>query len=149
MWKSQIRLLEQIYAKNRYGTFFLVHPVDFTKFFCILRHHRNSELRLRIAISAAIYLDIQTQKHKHPLWVRISSVQKLGYIYLFSVPISTNMNCHNSFSMEQRRSFLRQIALETTQMSHPLADCPAMSFVFVCWQQIKIRNTNQLSWAIN
>ena len=28
-----------------------------------------------------------------------------------------------------------------------LADCPAMSFVFVC-SQIKIRNTNQLSWAI-
>ena len=30
----------------------------------------------------------------------------------------------------------------------PLADCPAMSFVFVCWQ-INIRNTNQLSWTIN
>ena len=30
-----------------------------------------------------------------------------------------------------------------------LADCPAMSFVFVCWQQINIRNTNQLSWAMN
>ena len=29
-----------------------------------------------------------------------------------------------------------------------LADCPAMSFVFVC-QQIDIRNTNQLSLAIN
>ena len=29
-----------------------------------------------------------------------------------------------------------------------VADCPAMSFVFVCWQ-INIRNTNQLSWAIN
>ena len=29
-----------------------------------------------------------------------------------------------------------------------VADCPAMSFVFVC-QQINIRNTNQLSWAIN
>ena len=29
-----------------------------------------------------------------------------------------------------------------------LADCPAMSFVFVCWQ-INIRNRNQLSWAIN
>ena len=29
-----------------------------------------------------------------------------------------------------------------------IADCPAMSFVFVCWQ-INIRNTNQLSWAIN
>ena len=27
-----------------------------------------------------------------------------------------------------------------------VADCPAMSFVFVCWQ-INIRNTNQLSWA--
>ena len=39
-----------------------------------------------------------------------------------------------------------------------LADCPAMSFVFVYWhsrkwwppiREIDIRNTNQLSWAIN
>ena len=30
----------------------------------------------------------------------------------------------------------------------PWADCPAMSFVFVYWQ-LNIRNTNQLSWAIN
>ena len=29
-----------------------------------------------------------------------------------------------------------------------VVDCPAMSFVFVCWQ-MNIRNTNQLSWAIN
>ena len=29
-----------------------------------------------------------------------------------------------------------------------LADYPAMSFLFFCWQ-INIRNTNQLSWAIN
>ena len=29
-----------------------------------------------------------------------------------------------------------------------IADSPAMSFVFVCWQ-IDIRNTNQFSWAIN
>ena len=29
----------------------------------------------------------------------------------------------------------------------PIADCPAMSFVFVCWH-INIRNTNQ-SWGIN
>ena len=30
----------------------------------------------------------------------------------------------------------------------PLADGPAMSFVFECWQ-INMRNTNQLGWAIN
>ena len=30
-----------------------------------------------------------------------------------------------------------------------VADYPAMSFVFVCWQQMHIRNTNPLSWAIN
>ena len=34
-------------------------------------------------------------------------------------------------------------------VSISLADCSAMSFVFVCWRKINIRNTNQLSWAIN
>ena len=37
---------------------------------------------------------------------------------------------------------------ESPCLPESLADCPAMSFVFVC-QQINIRNTNQLSWAIN
>ena len=30
----------------------------------------------------------------------------------------------------------------------PVADCPAMSFVFV-FRHMNIRNRNQLSWAIN
>ena len=30
-----------------------------------------------------------------------------------------------------------------------LADCPAMSFVLVCWQQIEIPNANKLSWRIH
>ena len=34
------------------------------------------------------------------------------------------------------------------QYTKYIADCPAVSFVFVC-QQIKIISTNQLSWAIN
>lgn len=33
--------------------------------------------------------------------------------------------------------------------SLPLADCPAIFFVFVCWYIRNIRNTNKLSWAIN
>ena len=38
-----------------------------------------------------------------------------------------------------------KVVTQTKKSWGSLADCPAMSFVFVCY----IRNTNQLSWAIN
>ena len=45
-------------------------------------------------------------------------------------------------------SIKTKIALLSPYSPFWIADCPAMSFVFVCWQ-INITNTNQLSWAIN
>ena len=45
-------------------------------------------------------------------------------------------------------SLLQQSSTPLSSQAATLADCPAMSFVFVCWQ-INIRNRNQLSWAMN
>ena len=57
--------------------------LDFTEFYCILRHRWTFELRLLdcILLFAAINLNIQTRQHLHLLWVRISYVQKLGCTY--------------------------------------------------------------------
>ena len=54
--------------------------------------------------------------------------------------------------IKNSRKSIRRCASKTCKTActahSALADCPAVSFVFVCWQ-INIRNTNQLSWAIN
>ena len=50
---------------------------------------------------------------------------------------------------------VQQICISVQLLRRPRRGCccrkphPAMSLIFGCWQQIKIRNTNQLSWAIN
>jgi len=47
-----------------------------------------------------------------------------------------------------KMTFKDEISSALRESRFLIADCHVMSFVFVCWQ-INIRNTNQLSWAIN
>ena len=56
-----------------------------------------------------------------------------------------------NFSVVQAHSQGDRIKCFFFNFPDGVANCPAMSFVFVCWHILfwNIRNTNQLSWAIN
>ena len=75
-------------------------------------------------------LNIQTRKHLHLHWVKTNILKKLGFTYfqcqyLSVLCKSSKMDWHHnfghkSFSPEQRRRFLGQIALEIKQNSSHL-----------------------------
>ena len=92
---------------------------------------------------------------------------KLEYIYIFSKQSKlgyqikrqwTQIQCfhkRNITCLTEFQTFPKQVMRPNIPYPSPagydsIAECPVMSFVFVCWQiQINIRNTNRLSCAIN